>query len=142
MSTCNIHTLPEEVSASDIAAVESALRHLDAQRKNRQVLGHIAQWFLVLKMYKEVERNFTRLKDRKQNEAKHRAMLTTLMGFGEILLTESEEIPSKDFDLICSSRESLVANVRYLRDKYEQWFVEIDENEMNRVWPKLIGQSV
>ena len=141
MIVCDGRNTTEEVSPAEIAAVEAALRHLDAERKNRQVLGHIAQWFLVLKMYKELEVHFTTAKDRARNESKHRALLTGLMGFGEILLSESKEIPPKDFGLICSSHESLAANVRYLREKYEQWFVEIDDHEMNRVWPKLIGQT-
>ncbi len=141
MTVCDGRNATEEVSAGEIAAVEAALRHLDAERKNRQVLGHIAQWFLVLKMYKELEVHFLKSRTSKSNETKHRALLTGMMGFGEILLGESEEIPQKDFALICSSRESLAANVRYLREKYEQWFVEIDEQEMNRVWPKLIGQA-
>ena len=137
MTTPNLE-YENEVSSAEIAAVEAALRHLDAQRKNRQLLGHIAQWFLVLKMFKELELHFLKSKERKQNEPRHRALLTGIMGFGEILLAESTDILDKDFALISSSRESLAANVRYLRDKYEQWFVEVDEQELDRVWPELL----
>lgn len=82
--------------------------------------------------------HYSRSKDRKQNESKHRGLLTGMMGFGDILLSESEGISEKDFALINSSRSALEANVRYLREKYEQWYVPIDQHEMDRVWAKLI----
>ena len=132
-------TTTDEVSPSEIAAVEAALRHLETQRKSRQVLGHIAQWFLVLKMYKDLELHFVKSKDRKQSEDKHRALLTGVMGIGEILVNESKEISEQEFGLINSSRTSLISNVRYLRDKYEQWFLQVDPEEIARVWPQLIA---
>ncbi len=143
METCQKTPPGEEVSPSEIAAVEAALRHLDTQQQHRNrrlILSQIAQWFLVLKMYKELEVNYAKAKDRKRVEDKHRALLSTLMGFGSFLVIESESIPDNELDLISTSKDSLKANVRYLREKYEQWFVEVDQNEIDRVWGKLMDE--
>jgi hypothetical protein len=129
----------DDVSESDIAAVEAVLRHIDAKNKNRHILGQIAQWFLVLGMYKELEVNFSKAKAKNRDiiKSRHRAILTTVMSVGEMLLSESETIEDQDLCLINYSRDALLANVRYLREKYAQWYVPIDVQEINRVWPKL-----
>jgi len=127
-------------SVAELAAVESALSHLESQHKNKHVLGQIAQWFLVLKMYKELEIGFLKSKNRKSVASQHKAILTMIMGLGQWLLNESQNISDKDFELISCSRESLAANVRYLNEKFEQWFVEIDPLEIERVWGKITDE--
>lgn len=141
VSQCENPPIGEDVSPGEIAAVEAALRHLETQSKNRWVLAQLAQWFLVLKMYKGIEISFAKSKDRKQNETRHRAILSLLMGMGEMLLGESAGASDKDLSLIGTSREMLAANVRYLREKYEQWYVDIDKQEMDRVLPKLLAET-
>jgi hypothetical protein len=108
---------------------------------HKRVLGEIAQWFLVLKMYKHLEIGFQKASNRTSVSSQHRAVLSVLMGVGEWYLNQSANIPSDAFDLISYSRDALAANVRYLREKYEQWFVEINEQEINRVWSKLLQAS-
>jgi hypothetical protein len=127
----------DDVSPAEIGAVEAALRHLESQHKTKHVLGQVAQWFLVQRMYKDLEVSFARSKNRKTVAAQHKALLAMMMGLGQYLLNESQAISESEFALISSSRESLAANVRYLQEKYEQWFVEIDVHEMKRVWGKL-----
>jgi hypothetical protein len=124
------------VSPSEIAAVEAALRHLETT-DHKRILGQVAQWFLVLKMYKHLEVGFQKAVNRAAVASQHRAVLSALMGIGEWFLNESTAIPPETFALISYSREALAANIKYLHEKYEQWFVEIDELEMKRVMEKL-----
>jgi hypothetical protein len=133
-------TSPDEVTPAEIAAVEAALNHLE-KTDHKRVLGQIAQWFLILKMYKHLEVSFQKSTNRDSIASKHRAVLCALMGFGEWFWNESDSIPPGAFALISYSRESLAANLRYLREKYEQWFVEIDDEELTRVWSKLTDES-
>ena len=127
----------EDVSPEEIAAVERVLSHIERQNVKQRVLGIVAQWFLVLGMFKELERHYTQSKNRKLSESKHRALLSSMMALGDILLSESESLSDQDFKATGYTRESLTANVRYLREKYEQWFVEVEEQTMKRVWEKL-----
>jgi hypothetical protein len=91
-------------------------------------------------MYKHLEVSFQKSTKRISIASQHRAVLCALMGFGEWFLNESDSIPVEAFALISYSRESLAANIKYLHEKYEQWFVEIDEQEINRVWAKLTDE--
>lgn len=64
------------------------------------------------------------------------------MGIGEFFLNESTHIPDQSFTLISYSREALAANVKYLHEKYAQWFVEFDENEVNQIMSTIFqGQK-
>lgn len=125
--------IAEEVTAADIAAVEVALGHIEArqyQKRQKELLGLVAQWFLVLKMFKPLEVWFAKNPNREEIEAKHRALLTCLMGMGEILLVDGGGIAEEEFQKSGYSRAALSCNVRYLREKYEQWFVDVPEEEI------------
>jgi hypothetical protein len=131
---------PDDVSEQDLAAVEVALRHLERRNRERALLKMVVEWFFVLRMVKEVERSFLQTRNRETLQAKHRAILGGMMGFGEILAAETEGLAETELKGTGYSRESLVANVRYLREKYEQWFVPLDPQTANRVWGKLLDE--
>ena len=116
-----------------ISAVESALRHIDARHRKEMVLGSVSQWFLVLGMFKELEVLFGKATNKELIRQRHRAALSTIMGRGELLLADCADIPEHDFEVTGYSKDALAGNVRYLREKYEQWYIEADDGDVNHL---------
>jgi hypothetical protein len=106
----------------ELALVETALRQIVPADIEEKVLAAIPKWFLLMDMFKKLEIPYARLSDRKQVEPRYRAVLTTLMAYGENIAVGLHSRANIDLSPIGSSKESIHFNVRYLRDKYEQWF--------------------
>lgn len=122
----------KEVTVEDIKAVEAALRKIDAANLERNILARIPQWFLILAWFKDVEVSYACLDDRSSIESKYRAVLTTLMSMGETIIGFCR--PNHEDILKLGYTDSMIeCNVRYLRDKYEQWFVQYPEEGVQEV---------
>jgi hypothetical protein len=123
----------EEVSREDLAAIEKVLQHIDRQNAAKATLAPIANWLLALRIFKETELRFTCMKDRSKIEQSHRALLSTIMAFGEWSIVAAESLSESDLKSIHTSREALLANVKYLRMKYTQWYGLRDEQQIAAV---------
>jgi hypothetical protein len=123
----------EEVSREDIAAIEQVLRHIDRSNAQRATLAPLANWILALRIYKDVELRFTCMKDRSNIAQAHRALLSTIMATGEWMLAASESFDESDLKSIQTSREALLANVKYLRMKYAQWYGARDPRRIQEI---------
>jgi len=121
-----VKTDSNEVTQADIQAVELALRKIDKANMARQIIGSAANWVLVLRMFRDVELGYLSLSDRSPIKDKYRALVSGLMSFGDLLLITVNEHPALDFSGSGLTKNDLLCNVRYLREKYEQWFVETD----------------
>jgi hypothetical protein len=106
----------------ELALVEAALRQIVPADLEERILAEIPKWFLLMDMFKKLEIPYSRLANRKLVEPRYRAVLTTLMAYGENIVAGLESSSTVDLTPIKSSRELVDFNVRYLRDKYEQWF--------------------
>jgi hypothetical protein len=127
------HTQDNEVTAADIEAVEAALRKIDTTSSvEKTLLARVPQWFLVLALFKDLEISYTCLHDRSLVEPKYRAVLATLMGMGEAI-TAFCALNDADLSKLGYSAKMIECNVRYLRDKYEQWFVAFPEEGVQEV---------
>jgi hypothetical protein len=129
----SVDTSTEEVSREEIAAVEKVLQHIDRSNAQRATLAPVANWILALRIYKEIELRFTRMKDRSKIAQSHRAILSTIMATGEWMLAASESFNADDLKSIHTSREALAANVKYLRTKYSQWYGRRDPQHVREV---------
>src|SRR5262245_995241 len=81
----------DDVTPQEIAAVDKALRLIDAKQQRTRLIATMAQWFLVLEMYKGVELAYSRSKDRQSVAPQHRAVLANVMAFGEALLVATDK---------------------------------------------------
>ena len=106
----------------ELALVEAALRQIVPADLEERILAEIPKWFLLMDMFKKLEIPYSRLTNRKLVEPRYRAVLTTLMAYGENIVAGLDSSSTVDLTPIKSSRELVDFNVRYLRDKYEQWF--------------------
>ena len=70
----------DDVTPQDIAAIEKVLQHIDHQNLKKAVLGPLANWFLALKIFKEIEIRYALMSDRTTIEQPHRAVLAGLLG--------------------------------------------------------------
>jgi hypothetical protein len=113
--------------AGELLAVEAALRKIIPADLEQRLLAQIPQWFLVIRLFKDIEISYTCLADRSALEPKYRAALTSIMALGDNIVAALADRPELDLSPIDTSREIVAANLRYLRDKYEQWFVAHDE---------------
>lgn len=113
--------------AGELLAVEAALRKIIPADLEQRLLAQIPQWFLVIKLFKDIEISYTCLPDRSKLAPKYRAALTAIMSLGDNICAALEDRPDLDLSHIDTSREIVNANIRYLREKYEQWFVCPDE---------------
>ena len=107
----------------ELAIVEAALRQIVPADLEEKILAAIPKWFLLMDMFKKLEMPYARLTSRKMVEPRYRAVLTSLMAFGENIVAGLEARSTIDLSPIKISREIVDFNVNYLRDKYEQWFV-------------------
>lgn len=114
------------VTDDEITAVEAALRKIDYANLQKHVFSSIPKWFLVLELFKDLELGYTCLADKTGLAAKYRAVLTSVLGMGEMIVAVTEDTDESSLAVINYSRENILCNVSYLRDKYEQWFVERD----------------
>jgi hypothetical protein len=123
----------------ELALVEKALREIVPADLEERIMAEIPKWFLLMNIFKKFEIPYSRLTsaNRKIVEPRYRAVLTTLMAYGENIVAGLVSSSTIDLTPIKSSRELVDFNVRYLRDKYEQWFalgettaIEVDLNTL------------
>lgn len=126
-TTTEVKSSRFEHIAGELLAVEAALRKIIPADLEQRLLAQIPQWFLVIKLFKDIEISYTCLTNRSQLEPKYRAALTAIMSLGDNICAALADRPELDLTPIDTSREIVDANIRYLRDKYEQWFVCPDE---------------
>jgi len=110
----------------DLASVEAALRQIIPADIEERLLAQIPQWFLVIKMFKELEVAYTLLEDRSKIEQKYRAVLTGMLALGENISAGLKDRPGLDLKTIGYCPKVVDANLRYLRGKYRQWFFPRD----------------
>ena len=120
----------DDVTPQDIAAIEKVLQHIDHQNLKKAVLGPLANWFLALKIFKEIEIRYALMSDRTTIEQPHRAVLAGLMGIGEGFLAALDGLKDQDLKSIGVSKQAVAASLRYLRMKYEQWYGVRDSRQV------------
>lgn len=106
----------------DLAAVEAALRKIIPADLEQRLLAQIPQWFLVSGMFKDLDLAYSCLEDRSPVEAKYRAALTAILSLGENIFSGLLERAELDLGAIGYSKESVRANLEYLRIKYRRWY--------------------
>src|SRR3954467_5393335 len=94
----------------DLAAVEAALRKIIPADLEQRLLAQIPQWFLVSRMFKDLELAYTSLEDRSKVESKYRAALTAILSLGENIYSGLVDRPELDLAPIGYSRLSVEAN--------------------------------
>jgi hypothetical protein len=114
--------------AKPIAAVDFALSQIE-----RGIEDHlerkITNWFFILGMFKQAESQYLCLDDAERQvlEDKHRSVLTRLMGIGESIWSAVKCNPEFNLSISGYSRDDFSANLQYLRDRYQMWYVPVDQ---------------
>ena len=106
----------------DLTSVEAALRQIVPSDIEERLLAQIPQWFLVTKMFKELEIAYTLLEDRSEIEQKYRAVLTGILALGENIVAGLKDRPGIDLHAINYCPEVVGSTLQYLRLKHQQWF--------------------
>jgi hypothetical protein len=111
----------------------------EGQKKLSVLLG---QWEMIITFFKHgVE---IPLCINPQNESireQHRLILTGAMSLGELLLTESKNVSESELASIGYSKQFLNANIRYLRDTYNQWYIDRDAAEVEHSYNIICNAS-
>ena len=126
-----------DVTQAEIHAVEIALSKIDQANLAKLLISAVSNWTLVLKMFRDVEIGYVSLRDRKPLEGKYRGLLASLMGFGELIMETANGLPNLDLRGTGMTRSDLDSNVRYLREKYEQWFVKVEDCDGEEILRRL-----
>jgi hypothetical protein len=116
----------EEVSHEDYAAVEKVLRQIDTDNPRRASLETLANWKLGFKLFRDLELSFERLVDRSEYQHAHRALLTSLLAMTEALQLKVTSLDEADLRRISLSKETFAGCLKYIRQKYNQWFAPVD----------------
>lgn len=67
----------------------------------------------------------------------HKYLLLGAMGVGEVLARQTKNVPEKELKSIGYSHAFLKANIRYLHDTYQQWYVERDTAAVEAAFRKI-----
>jgi len=119
----------EQLFSDELTAVEIALRKIIPSEMEDKFLAQIPQWFLLLKLFKDMEIAYTCLPNRVRIEHRYRAALTSMMAWSENIWSGLCNHPEIDLSPIKCDKRVVECNVRYLREKYEQWFFNVDPTE-------------
>lgn len=125
----------------ELAAVEATLRKIIPADLEERLLAQIPQWFLVLKLFKDLEVAFTCLEDRGKLETKFRAVLTSILSLGETIFSGLEDRPELDLSPLNYSRELVNANLRYLREKYRRWYFQRNVEAVRATLVAIEGEA-
>lgn len=125
----------------ELAAVEATLRKIIPADLEERLLAQIPQWFLVLKLFKDLDVAFTRLDDRGKLEAKFRAVLTSILSLGENIFSGLEDRPDFDLSPLNYSRDVVNANLRYLREKYRRWYFPRNQEAAKATLAVIEGEA-
>ena len=125
----------------DLARVEAALRKIVPADIEERLLAQIPQWFLVTRMFKDMELTYTALEDRSKLEPKYRGVLTAILSLGENIHAGLNERPHLNLDALGYSPRAVESNLRYLRGKYRLWFFPRDSAAMSKVFSTLQSEG-
>jgi hypothetical protein len=112
------------LSLDDFAALGKILRRLE--RKEDAPLEKLANWKLVFNLYRETELKYTIANERKSYEETHRAVLTNLIAITERLFEKARELSDGELQQLQFPRAAFDVCLKYLRGKYNAWYVPID----------------
>jgi hypothetical protein len=59
------------------------------------------------------------------------------MSIGEILTIQTKDVPEKDLQAFGYTHSFVKANLRYLRDTYQQWYVERSQESVESAYHKI-----
>jgi hypothetical protein len=104
----------------------------------KSLSAFLGQWEMIITFFKHgleiplcINQSNETLRDH------HRLLLTGIMGMGEMLLEKTKVVPDKQLEELGYSREFIKANVRYLRDTYQQWYADRDAQETEAAYLKI-----
>jgi hypothetical protein len=131
-----LESLPELGYSRRVAIpFESAIEN--ARVQTHSLNSKIAQFETILIFYKhgvELPHLINESAD-EARDAQHKSILSSLMSLGLMLLSQCKTHNLKsqcDFG-------RLQANVRYLQEKYEDWFVEYDKDQAKEDFRKIVN---
>ena len=112
---------------------ETAIENARFQTHNLD--SQIAQFETILIFFRH-QMEIPHLLSKKESEiriAQHRAILTSVLSLGEALIAQGKSVPVK-----CDLKR-LTANVRYLREKYEDWYVDYDKEQAGEDFARIVN---
>jgi hypothetical protein len=111
----------------------------EGQKKLGVLLG---QWEMILTFFKHgLEIPLCITPDNKDLKEQHRFILTGAMSLGELLLAETKATDDAEIKNIGYSKAFINANIRYLRDTYQAWYVERDSSEVEQTFKQICDAS-
>ena len=132
----------EEITSADLTAIEKVIEEIDHANFKRHVLKGITEWFLVLRMYRNLELSFLSqpCEVRGKVQHRHRAILTSIMSFGDVIDAIIQDVKDLELTAWGLSKEAVRANVKYLRDKYQQWYNPLTQQEAQKLFGHLLNE--
>jgi hypothetical protein len=109
-----------------------------AQEGQKAIAVLFGQWEMIITFFKHgLEIPLCINPDNEMLREQHRLSLTAIMSMGELLLARTKNLKDDEIEAFGYSRSFLSSNVRYLRDTYQQWYVERDSNEVEAAYQKI-----
>jgi hypothetical protein len=143
MTRATLSVAENSVTEAELSSVEEALREIDQENFKKRFLASISEWFLVLRLYRKVELSFLTLpiEGREKIQHRHRAILSTLMSYGEVIDTTFKECSLEvSVSVLGYSEDQVFANIRFLREKYQQWYEPMTNEESKALFGDILSE--
>lgn len=114
-------------TAPEFFAFESGLQAAAKHRSQHRLEALLAQWDVLLGMYKHGFEIPRLLGLPHVTEDHHRVVLTGLLTMGENIWLQAKELDDEKLAKTGYEREFISANLAYLRGKYQDWYGLKDE---------------
>lgn len=129
------------ITPAEIKAAEAVLAEIDRKNLSEATISYTSNWFLGLNLFKKFEVHYLMLEDKSRFGQQHKSILSLLMGLGELILAEIESRRDIDFKNTGYAIEDVRANVKYLRDKYAEWDLPLDDREAGKILHDVFGSE-